>query len=185
MQTALFDDDCPVTISVNAFAKAVGVTEGAIRKAIKSGHIDAYVVLPSGKKMLDEEKARAQWATLHPEQPQSDGEQEQSEYTREKILLLKAQREKAELELADLRGQYHHTEDVRAVMEHMLASFRARMRAIPSTVTPMLGGVTDPVEINRILAALIDEGLLELSDYDPKKFKQARARRRRQAVSEA
>ncbi|CDN41445.1 hypothetical protein [Paenibacillus sp. P22] len=84
--------------------------------------------------------------------------------------------EKASLELAEMQGKLHAAEDVEAVMNDMLGSFRQRMRAIPMRMAPELVAQPDLNIIKGRLAAAIDEALAELADYDPERFAEERAR---------
>jgi len=49
------------------FAELVGVTEGAIRKAMRTGRLTAVVKLRSGRVMIDQARALQEWRASHPE----------------------------------------------------------------------------------------------------------------------
>jgi phage terminase Nu1 subunit (DNA packaging protein) len=82
----------------------------------------------------------------------------------------KAKREKAEMELAVMRGDLHRSENVRAVMNDMLAAFRARTLGLPSKVAPQLVGATELPVIQEVLSREVHAVLTELSEYDPAEF---------------
>lgn len=88
------------------------------------------------------------------------------DYTQERARLVKAKREKEELELQVQRGELHDAEQVKLVVTNMLIRFRSRIMAIPAKQSPILSKKTDQAEIFSILKAAVDEALLELSDYD-------------------
>jgi len=184
MQGQLIDDGGVTTIGLREFARVVGVTEGAVRKAIAAGRLTAVVKLPSGKRALIEEHALAEWAALHPsrdgEEPPPDSLVIDRAAHEARLAQYKADR--AEIELAELRERMHHAEDVRAVMSDMLAAFKARSRAIPAKLAGGLAGTTEPAEIEALLSAEIDEALQELSEYNPAVFR--KRRRRRKALGE-
>lgn len=156
-------------IGVRAFARLVGVTEGAIRKAIAEGKLDVAETTGAGWPRLDEEEALQAWRALHPE-PSEGGESDAKLYWREHALLEQVKREKAQLDLQQQRGELHSADDVRAVMNGMLASFRARVLALPANMAPQLIGRT-PQEIQAILSSEVHDILTELSDYDPSTFR--------------
>lgn len=88
---------------------------------------------------------------------------------KERTLLTRVQRKKAEHELAIMKGELHKSEDVERVMNDMLSSFRARCLVIPNRAGPLV--VNKSIEEARtLLKAEIHEALQELSDYDPDKF---------------
>jgi len=95
-----------------------------------------------------------------------------SDLQKEKILLTRANRQKAELEVQVMRGELHRSEDVRRVMNDMLGAFRARCLAIPTRAAPKLIDQKDIAVIQDILKAEVYEALAELSEYDPEVFYQ-------------
>lgn len=101
-------------------------------------------------------------------QPEGDGE---VNYYREKALHEAAKREKAELELAEQKGTLHRSEHVAAVMDDMLAAFRARILNLPPKLAPQLAGLADAVAIRQLLDRDVREALSELADYDPAAFR--------------
>lgn len=97
-------------------------------------------------------------------------------YIDEKTEHERIKKEKAALELAEMQGKLHAAEDVEAVMNDMLGSFRQRIRAIPMRMAPELVAQPDLNVIKGRLAAALDEALAELSDYNPERFAEERTR---------
>lgn len=93
------------------------------------------------------------------------------EFNKEHTLLERAKREKAELEVALMKGTVHASEDVEREMTKMLSAFRSRVLSIPSKVAPKAGATDDITAIEAMLRDEIYNALKELSEYDPKKFK--------------
>ncbi|MDK2822038.1 MAG: hypothetical protein PWP31_2003 [Clostridia bacterium] len=89
---------------------------------------------------------------------------------KEKTLLIRANRQKAELELQMIQGELHRVEDVEQVMNDMLGAFRARCLAIPSKAAPYLMGQTDLAIVQNVVKKEVYEALTELSNYDPEVF---------------
>ena len=92
--------------------------------------------------------------------------EEAVDYNTERAKLVRAKRENEELDLKIRKNQLHSSEDVEAVLSNMLISFRSRLMAIPSRLSPNLSKKTDKAEIFKILKAQIDEALNELSDFN-------------------
>lgn len=95
----------------------------------------------------------------------------EEEFNKEHMLLEKAKREKAELEVSLMKGTVHASEDVEREMIKMLSAFRSRVLAIPSKVAPRAGATDDITAIEEMLRDEVYNALKELSDYDPKTFK--------------
>lgn len=93
------------------------------------------------------------------------------EFNKEHTLLEKAKREKAELEVALMKGTVHASEDVEREMTKMLSAFRSRVLSIPSKIAPKAGITDDITAIESMLRDEIYNALKELSEYDPKTFK--------------
>lgn len=88
----------------------------------------------------------------------------------EEVLLVKARREKVELEVAAMKGQMHYSYDVERVMNDMLANFRAKILALPTKAAPLLILKEEIGEIQGILRNEMLEALKELSSYNPEDF---------------
>lgn len=88
----------------------------------------------------------------------------------EDFLLTKAKREKAQIEVEIIKGNLHRTEDIEAVMNDMLASFRAQLLVLPNKVAPLILAQTEVEVIKTIIKRYVNEALQELSDYDPDMF---------------
>ncbi|GEB35295.1 hypothetical protein [Brevibacillus parabrevis] len=97
-------------------------------------------------------------------------EENEVDYYREKALHEKAKREKTELQVAVMKGELHRSEDVAAVMDDMVTSFRARCLALPTKIAPQLLDKKAIAEVQAILTSEIHEALTELSTYDPATF---------------
>lgn len=128
--------------------------EGIIPK-IAHGKYEIAEVVPS----------YLEWKTTQCE----EGDEEALDLRKERTLLIRVQRRKAEVELSVMKGELHKSEDVERVMNNMLSSFRARCLSIPNRAAPMVTGKSVD-EIRTIMKAEIYEALQELSEYDPDAF---------------
>lgn len=88
-------------------------------------------------------------------------------YEDEKIKLTAAQAEKTELEVEVMKGSLVPREQIDMFLSVMLSSFRARMLSLPTKAAHALIGVMDINEVEEILKEYVNEGLSELSNYDP------------------
>lgn len=128
--------------------------EGAL---VRVGHgkfdlrksIQAYIEYKVGKETPDEDEI--------------DNAKETAKWT-------KARREKAELEVAIIRGELHRSKDVERVMNDMLGAFRARLLSLPTKMAPQVIGKTDLAEVKDVLKLAVIEAMNELSNYDPNVF---------------
>ncbi|MDR7318903.1 hypothetical protein [Brevibacillus nitrificans] len=95
---------------------------------------------------------------------------EDVDYWNEKALHERAKRQKTELALAVMKGEMHRSEDVKMVMNDMLAAFRSRILAMPSKLAPQLLNMSEMPVVLETLTKEAYEALTELSEYDPQKF---------------
>lgn len=92
------------------------------------------------------------------------------DYHKEKAIHERAKRQRAELELALMRGEMHKAEDVETVLNDMIAAFRSKMLALPSKMAPQLVGKSEIPVILDMLTREVNEALSELAEYDPQTF---------------
>ena len=93
------------------------------------------------------------------------------EFDIEHARLEKAKREKAEIQLAELKGEMHPAADVEYVMNDMITAAKSKLRSIPVKVSPRLCSQPDSSIIKNILSQGIDDCLMELANYSPSIFK--------------
>ncbi|MBE3586557.1 MAG: type IV toxin-antitoxin system AbiEi family antitoxin domain-containing protein [Thermoanaerobacter sp.] len=150
-------------VSTSELAEILGITDRRIRQLEKAG-----IISKLGRGKFDLAAAVQQYISwLKAQAAETD---EELDLKKEKTLLTRANRQKAELELQIMRGELHRSEDVRRVMNDMLGAFRARCLAIPTKAAPRLQGQTDLAVIQDIIKKEVYEALMELSDYDPEVF---------------
>ncbi|AOZ91640.1 hypothetical protein [Paenibacillus crassostreae] len=75
--------------------------------------------------------------------------------------------EMAQLDLDEMRGNLHTTEDVQEAWGDLIVEFRKRLSALPTRLSSELSYLTDPKEIRLLMSEEITSALLNLSDYDP------------------
>lgn len=85
-----------------------------------------------------------------------------SEFEEEKLLLLKAKREKAQVELAEKLKELVPMDMVLGEISNEFTFLRARLRAIPNSLAKVLALQTDPAHIFTVLTKAIDDALAEL-----------------------
>ncbi len=97
-----------------------------------------------------------------------------SELIKHKERLLKAQAERAERELAELKISLIHTEVVKAVWSNQLSYFKARLQSIAPKLSGILSGIKTKQKVEVKLTEAINEALNELSEYEPSEYKKAK-----------
>ena len=106
-------------------------------------------------------------------QQAEEKDKEETDLREEQTMLTRANRKMAELELAVMNGDLHRSEDVKDIMNEMLAAFRSRLLAIPARLAPEITAANDPMVAQQLIKGEIYDALSELSEYDPAKFKSA------------
>ena len=92
----------------------------------------------------------------------------------EQTRLTKAKADKAEIELAELRGEMHSYTDVEDAWTKDVMNAKTRLLSIPSKIAPEVVGKTLP-EITKTLKNAINEALEELAGYDERRITRAAA----------
>ena len=76
-----------------------------------------------------------------------------------------AKAEIADMELKELRGEMHRSEDVEAMTTDLVFTIRSMMLALPGRLSIDLAKITKPAEISERIKQEIHAILLELSNY--------------------
>lgn len=76
-----------------------------------------------------------------------------------------AKAEIADMELKELRGEMHRSEDVEAMTTDLVFTIRSMMLALPGRLAIDLAKITKPAEISESIKQEIHAILLELSNY--------------------
>jgi hypothetical protein len=146
------------TCTTSELAMVLGVSDRRIQQLVKEG-----LITPIGRNEYNLSE------TVHAYIKTVQGKSK-SEYQDERTKLTKTNREKAEIELQLLRGEVHHSEDVKKVMFDMLGAFRSRLLAIPQKAAPAATVETELIPMQNLLKSEIYDALTELSGYHPGKF---------------
>jgi len=149
-------------LSIRAYAKHRGVTEGAVRKAIKSGRISKK---DNGK--IDPNLADSQWSKntdpiSPPSSPLSVGPSYQQSRAIKEAYNAKLTRLQFEKESKKLIS----VDEVKISAFNAARMTRDRMLNIPDRVIPALVGKTDIFAMKEILKTEIVKALEELSKND-------------------
>jgi len=89
-----------------------------------------------------------------------------------KMRQLRARTEMDELKLGLMRGELHHSDDIRRVFEPMLIRLRTNLLGLGMSVAPAIAGTSDVNGIAGIIREHLERAISELSNYDFKDFKQ-------------
>lgn len=102
--------------------------------------------------------------------PKEDAKKEVS-YAEEKALLTKAQREKAEIELAELKDEMYRADYIIPIMQDLLLDVRNRLLAIPQRCAPQVMAATELIDAQEIIKAEIYDALTELAAWTPERLR--------------
>ena len=89
------------------------------------------------------------------------------------IRIKDARAQKLEMELQELRGEMHRSEDVEAVTNELVYSIRSMLLALPGRLAVDTCNAASPAEASDLIRQECYQILVELSDhqYDPDKYK--------------
>jgi phage terminase Nu1 subunit (DNA packaging protein) len=140
-------------LSTSELAEAAGVTVQYVGKLERAGVIKKVAY---GKYA---ESATGEIAAFRAGDP-LPGEDSPANLTQERILLVRAQREKVELDLAERRGELQSKAEAAADLVALATAVRNRLLAVPDRVASRIGLQRHDVEV---IAEEIREALTELS----------------------
>lgn len=145
-----------------------GITDRRVRKLAEEGVIEA---VSRGKYDLASCTKRYCAYLRQAAESSEDKKNAKLDYDTEKALHEKIKREKSELQLKVMRGELHKAEDVDFVMTDMITKAKMKLLAIPSKAADLVIGRKDINSIENIIQKMIEEALVELSDYNSDLFK--------------
>lgn len=164
-------------ITQSEYARRRGCTEAAVRRAVK----DKRITLIDGR--IDPVAADAQWARNTrvragsraaddanlrvPRGDASDGGDDEPDV--EDYYTVKARRERAEADLAELklaeqRGELVRVADVRAAWAKRASALRESILQVPSRLSPVLAAKADQAECHDILQTELHAVLSQLTE---------------------
>lgn len=156
-----------ITVSGSVLANLLNVSERRIRQLANE---EIIIRFRKGRYNLPESiKSYILYLKTNKESSEVTNDAE-IDYKREQAFHEKAKREKAELELALMKGSMHHSEDVERVMNDMLSSFKSKTLAMATKLAPKLIARNEISIIQDLIKREALEVLEELSNYDPVLF---------------
>jgi len=133
-------------ISQSELARLLGVTPAAVTKAVREGRIPrkAWKQVGGRRRIVDVESAAAAFHQNKARNGRPPDESNAAErYQRERAAKLAADRELAELKLAERSGDLIAVAEVAAVVASAMASLRRRLLAFPDRLAAELAAETD------------------------------------------
>jgi len=147
-------------ISTSELAEIVGKSPQWIRQLTRD---NVLVQVGRGKYTLGE---AVQAYIKHVEGESSDGK---ISYRDEKAEHERIKKEIAQLELEEMRGNMHTTQDVQEAWADLIVEFRKRLVSLPPRLAAQLAFINDEKKIKTLLEAEITTALQVLAQYDPVK----------------
>lgn len=154
-----------VVVTARSVGNLIGLSDRRVRQLADEG------VIPRTKGGSYElTKAISSYVTYLKTCNDIDTDNLEQAYQKEKMLHERAKRQKAEIILAQIKGEVHESCDIERVMNDMLINFRSKILSLPTKIAPELVGYSDIPLIEEVLEREMYEVLDELSDYSPEKF---------------
>jgi hypothetical protein len=145
--------------TVAAVARRLDMTERNVRLLRDKGVLTEYK-----QGLYDLQTVTVQYINFL--RQKNPGAEDKVDYNTERAKLMRAKRESEELELQVRKNELHATEDIEKALTDILVNFRIKLMAIPAKLSPIMAKKKDEAEIFKLMKAVIDETLEELSDFD-------------------
>lgn len=147
----------PKSYNVSWLAANLGVDRRALAKVLKG--IEPVKVVKRGRGESPEyfisDAVRAYFE-----------QDEKPDFYKEKAILTRVQREKAELELKEKRGELVVLEEVQSIYVGELLNLKQRVFAVPSRLAPYLAGIESVTDIESQITDALHEQFAEFSTSD-------------------
>jgi phage terminase Nu1 subunit (DNA packaging protein) len=163
-------------VSTTELACILGISGRRIRQMAEDGQLEK---LGAGKFNLCD-SVQAYQKFLAKVMPSAEDVKAEKARRKAEVMLKSSKAEIARLEVAELKGQMHSSEDVRSMTEDLIYTIRGALLAMPGRMAVDVVGVKTAAEASEIIRAEVYKVMEELSqyEYDPAKYDE-RVRQRR------
>nr|DAP84570.1 MAG TPA: Protein of unknown function (DUF1441) [Caudoviricetes sp.]DAX76288.1 MAG TPA: Protein of unknown function (DUF1441) [Caudoviricetes sp.] len=156
--------DFDETIKIRELAEILGISERQIQRltkddVIKKNDKGKYLFYKSVRSYID-----------YLRELESTPQQLQEEKLKNEIDYLKTRDRKENIKIKILEADLHEANDVKRVMNNIIAGFKGQLQTIPYKLAPLIIGVENLGELQEIISDNINSILKELSEYDRNKF---------------
>lgn len=175
-------------ITTKELADKLGVTDQWIRDLSDRGILNPAETSSGGTRYFDTETALLEYIAYQKDQIDNATDKATKDLIAQQELRFKrARADKMELEIAELSGQLHRTEDVEAITSEIIAGMRSAMLALPGRLAVDAAEAKTASEASAVIKAGVDETLNALAGYkyDPAAYaKRVRERQKWVTVEE-
>nr|DAN75915.1 MAG TPA: Protein of unknown function (DUF1441) [Caudoviricetes sp.]DAQ44951.1 MAG TPA: Protein of unknown function (DUF1441) [Caudoviricetes sp.]DAU66791.1 MAG TPA: Protein of unknown function (DUF1441) [Caudoviricetes sp.]DAU73194.1 MAG TPA: Protein of unknown function (DUF1441) [Caudoviricetes sp.]DAY25834.1 MAG TPA: Protein of unknown function (DUF1441) [Caudoviricetes sp.] len=156
--------DFDETIKIRELAEILGISERQIQRLAKENVIQKndkgkYLFYKSVRSYID-----------YLRELEGTPQQLQEEKLKNEIDYLKTRDRKENIKIKILEADLHEANDVKRVMNNIIAGFKGQLQTIPYKLAPLIIGVENLGELQEIISDNINSILKELSEYDRNKF---------------
>lgn len=155
-----------LNVSPKVVAEAFGVTERRVRQLVKDNIIERqkngnYNLCTVTKQYI---------AYIKNNNTEANYKKISEKKLNEQFLHEKAKREMAEIKLASMKGEIHHSKDVKRVLTEMLSNFKTKICSIPKKIATQINKTMTTAEIENLIEKEINNALTELTEYKPEDY---------------
>ena len=156
-------------------AKLFGLTARRVQQLTKDGILPAVKTRPYRYDLLPTVQAYIRYLSDKAngkEQKTADTVQAESDKLRAEADLKQSKAKIAELQLKELEGKMHRSEDVAAVMDDLVYSIRSMILALPGRSAMDVANCSSAQEAAAVIRKQCDEILVQLANYkyDPEEY---------------
>ena len=156
--------DFDETIKIRELSEILGISERQIQRLVKENVIHKndkgkYLFYKSVRSYID-----------YLRELEGTPQQLQEEKLKNEIDYLKTRDRKENIKIKILEADLHEANDVKRVMNNIIAGFKGQLQTIPYKLAPLIIGVENLGELQEIISDNINSILKELSEYDRNKF---------------
>ena len=156
--------DFDEVIKVRELAEILGLSERQVQRLAKDGVIKKndkgkYLFYKSIRNYID-----------YLRELESTPQQLQEEKLKNEIDYLKTRDRKENIKIKILEADLHESEDVKKVMNNVVAGFKGQLKSLPYKLAPLVIGIDNLGELQEIITDNVNQILGELAEYDRAKF---------------
>lgn len=156
-------------VSSGEIAKLIGKTSRRVQQLTSDGILPTTEI-KNGKRTLRKydmyKTVQSYIEYIEKKAEEKCGADKEEEKLRVEIKTKEAKLRMIEIQVAEMEGEMHCSEDVEAMMDDLVLCVRSNLLAMPGQLSAELAGMSDTAEISGTIGAAVYRVLEELSNYE-------------------
>jgi DNA-binding transcriptional MerR regulator len=162
-------------VTIAELSKKTGISIRMLRRHQQEGIFEPEITSPGKESYYDFSKCFAKLFVHYRDLANRRESTDSPEMKDEKLKQLTAKRTLEEIKVQRIRGELHHTDDIRKIVGSMFSRVHAGLESFDLGIAPLLVNKSDAIKIAEIIRKRLSKILHEITNFDFDAFKKMNA----------